>query len=653
MLGLGDKNAVDTGEVKIVVDEQKSGETPFIEQYELGEVLGTGAFSVVKMATGKDGEKLAVKVVERRNLGPGDLDAMRSEVKLLGELDHPNIIKLHGWYEEEATLYMALELCEGGELFDRIVSKTFYTEKEARDLVRTLLGTVKHLHDQNIIHRDLKPENLLLVDKKDDANLKIADFGFAKKHDSLTEVLKTQCGTPGYVAPEILKSSPYGAPVDMWSIGVITYILLGGYPPFHDDNQSRLFQKIKRGRFSFHPQYWDPISHGAKDLIARMLTVDPAERITADQALQHPWVTSEDDELSESQLGGSLQRMRMFNARRKFKSAINSIIMAIQLQKFLASRDIDEAYDIGRVLGRGAYSVVKAARAKKTNDEVAVKIVKRAGLPEDDEKALKDEMAIMLELDHPHIIKLLDFFEKRDNYYMVVEKVDGGELFDRIVSKVVYNEKEARDLVSILLQAVKYCHDRGIVHRDLKPENLLLVSESDDAVVKVADFGFAQKFMADSGLTTQCGTPGYVAPEILMRKPYDSAVDMWSVGVITYILLGGYPPFHDDNQARLFAKIKKGVYSFHDEYWLDISAEAKDLIAKMLTVDPDKRITAAEALEHPYLKVNSAKLEGNNMGQNLDRMKLFNARRKFKSAIQTVIVAGRLRKFVEGLEAMP
>ncbi|CAM9971946.1 unnamed protein product [Pylaiella littoralis] len=625
----------------------------FLDEFDIGDELGRGAFSVVRNATRKaDGQKSAVKIVERRNLGKGDLEALRGEAKLLNELDHPNIIKLHGWYEEEKTLYMALELCEGGELFDRIVSKTFYNEKEARDLVRTLLWTVKHLHDQNIIHRDLKPENLLLVDKKDNANLKIADFGFAKKHDAGSEILKTQCGTPGYVAPEILKSTPYGTPVDMWSIGVITYILLGGYPPFHDDNQTRLFQKIRRGKFSFHEQYWDPISDGAKDLIARMLTVDPAARITADQALQHSWVMSGDDELSSSELGDSLQRMRVFNARRKFKSAIATIIMTMQLQKFLASRDIDESYEIGDVLGRGAYSVVKAAKAKKTNDEVAVKIVKKAGLPAEDERALKDEMSIMMELDHPNIIKLLDFFEKKDHFYMVVEKVRGGELFDRIVEKVVYNEKEARDLVSTLLQAVKYCHDRGIVHRDLKPENLLLVSEKDDAHVKVADFGFAQKFMPESGLTTQCGTPGYVAPEILLRKKYDSAVDMWSVGVITYILLGGYPPFHDDNQARLFAKIKKGVYSFHDEYWSDISPEAKDMIAKMLSVDPKKRLTADQALEHPYLKVDAAGLESNNMDQNLGRMKLFNARRKFKSAIQTVIVADRLRKFTEGMASM-
>ncbi|CAN0438285.1 unnamed protein product, partial [Ectocarpus sp. 8 AP-2014] len=143
------------------------------------------------------------------------------------------------------------------------------------------------------------------------------------------------------------------------------------------------------------------------------------------------------------------------------------------------------------------------------------------------------------------------------------------------------------------------------------------------------------------------------------NRKYDAAVDMWSVGVITYILLGGYPPFHDDNQAstihctkQLFAKIKKGVYSFHDEYWSDISPEAKDLIAKMLTVDPNKRLTADQALEHPYLKIDTTVLEGNNMDQNLGRMKLFNARRKFKSAIQTVIVADRLRKFTEGVASM-
>ncbi|CAM9791560.1 unnamed protein product, partial [Discosporangium mesarthrocarpum] len=390
------------------------------------DVLGKGAFSTVRLAVRKwDGQESAVKVMDRRNLRPGDLEAMRGEAELLGKLNHPNIVKLHGWYEEETNLYMALELCKGGELFDRIVEKTFYNEKEARDLVRTLLRAINHLHENSIVHRDLKPENLLMVSKNDDANLKIADFGFAKVARDSSEVLQTQCGTPGYVAPEILKSVPYGSPVDMWSIGVITYILLGGYPPFHDENQARLFQKIKKGRFAFHPQYWIKISDDARDLITRMLTVDPQERITAAQALRHPWVTGKDEVLVQSTLDESLGRLRLFNARRKFKSAITSIIVTQRLQRFLSQRDIKDLYDIGPELGRGAYSVVRSARFKKTGEEVAVKIVNRKGLPRDDEKALMGEVKIMMELDHPHIIKLLDFFEEKDNYYMVVEKIVG------------------------------------------------------------------------------------------------------------------------------------------------------------------------------------------------------------------------------------
>lgn len=142
-------------------------------------------------------------------------------------------------------------------------TQTFYNEKEARDLVFILLSAVKYLHDRNIVHRDLKPENVLLTSKKDDAEIKLADFGFAERVTSMNS-LTTQCGTPGYVAPEILKNDKYGKPVDMWSIGVITYILLGGYPPFHDENQRNLFSKIKRGKYEFHAEYWSAVSDEAK-----------------------------------------------------------------------------------------------------------------------------------------------------------------------------------------------------------------------------------------------------------------------------------------------------------------------------------------------------------------------------------------------------
>ena len=153
-----------------------------------------------------------------------------------------------------------------------------------------------------------------------------------------------------------------------------------------------------------------------------------------------------------------------------------------------------------------------------------------------------------------------------------------------------YNEREARDLVKLLLEAIKYCHDANVVHRDLKPENLLLTSKDDDASIKLADFGFAKRVEFNSeGLVTACGTPGYVAPEILEGKSYGKTVDIWSIGVITYILLCGYPPFHDDNHNALFKKIKKGKFEFDSPYWDHVSDDAKDLILEMLVVDPEKR----------------------------------------------------------------
>lgn len=196
---------------------------------------------------------------------------------------------------------------------------------------------------------------------------------------------------------------------------------------------------------------------------------------------------------------------------------------------------------------------------------------------------------------HPNIMTLREFFVESEYYYLVTEFVSGGELFDRIVEKTFYSEKEARDLVKILLGAIKYCHDQDVVHRDLKPENLLLMSADDDASIKLADFGFAKSVTKDdAGLVTTCGTPGYVAPEILEGSPYGKPVDVWSIGVITYILLAGYPPFHDESQPILFRKIRKGKYQYDSPYWDNVSDDAKDFISRMLVVNPKDRYVTRE-----------------------------------------------------------
>ena len=273
-------------------------------------------------------------------------------------------------------------------------------------------------------------------------------------------------------------------------------------------------------------------------------------------------------------------------------------------------------------------------RTKK--DIYAAKIVTKAKLTKEDEDALQDEIAILRRINHANIISLYDVFDESAYYYLVTEIMFGGELFDRIVTKTFYNEKEARDVCEVLFEAMHYIHSMGVAHRDLKPENLLLVSKTDDKNIKIADFGFAKKVSSSKCLLTQCGTPGYVAPEILHGVPYGTKADMWSLGVIVYILLGGYPPFIEQNQRELFKKIKKGQYEFHVEYWGQISSEAKDLISGLLTVNPDKRLSAEDALQDPWMTGSAEVLAGKDLGVNLDQFKKYNAKRKVRQAVLTV-----------------
>lgn len=311
------------------------------ESFNFLEVLGTGAFSTVYRGSRKDraeGEKdVAIKRVSKKLCKSKDaIEGLFEEVCILQEINHPHILKLHAFFEDAKSYSLVTEILDGGELFDRIVAKNHYNEKIARDLVRIFLQSLDFLHTNGIIHRDLKPENLLLASKDDDINMKIADFGFAKHSD---EKLNSVCGTPDYIAPEIcslldLKNLPkdqrpcYDSKCDIWSAGVIIYILLGGYPPFFDENRKQLFRKIKSGKFEFHPQCWRSISDQAKDLISKMLTVNPKNRPSARQLLAHPWLQTSDVILKDKDLKGTQVELRRFIARRKFKAAVDAILVA-------------------------------------------------------------------------------------------------------------------------------------------------------------------------------------------------------------------------------------------------------------------------------------------------------------------------------------
>lgn len=262
---------------------------------------------------------------------------------------------------------------------------------------------------------------------------------------------------------------------------------------------------------------------------------------------------------------------------------------------------IEDYYTLGKEIGRGGFSVVVEGIKKKTNEKFAVKCIKKTMVEGDDIKLLRREIHIMKKVNHPNILKLYEVFENDDEFFLVMELVSGKELFDKIVERGQYSEKDASNIVRQIVSAVEYLHANGIAHRDLKPENLLSAENDGQEVIKIADFGFSKNF-GEEKLMTSCGSPGYVAPEVLTCESYDKSVDMWSIGVIIYILLCGYPPFYADNAPALFKKIMDVKYDFDDPSWDDVSEAAKDLIRNLLVKDPKKRFTASQCIADPWVQ---------------------------------------------------
>lgn len=312
--------------------------TSFFAHYELQEKLGKGQFATVRKCVHlKTRQVYAAKCILKANVkDDADLAALVDEVSIMKRLRHPNLVRFVEFYIEPDTYYLVQELMTGGELFDRIVAKGVYTEDEARGYVRTLTRAIQYCHNNNVVHRDLKPENVLLTTERDDADVKIADFGFAKTTDeSKSFLLETACGTPGYVAPEILLGKRYGQEVDCWSLGVMFYILLAGYPPFYGDSKDELYANIKSGTFEYDPEEWDAISADAKDLISKILVVDPKKRLTCDQILEHPWLKAAGTGTAD--LAHTRAKMRSFNARRKLLAGMHTVRTTVRMKMLLAA----------------------------------------------------------------------------------------------------------------------------------------------------------------------------------------------------------------------------------------------------------------------------------------------------------------------------
>ncbi|KAF7207289.1 calcium/calmodulin-dependent protein kinase type II delta 1 chain isoform X14 [Nothobranchius furzeri] len=303
--------------------------TRFTDEYQLYEELGKGAFSVVRKCMKiSTAQEYAAKIINTKKLSARDHQKLEREARICRLLKHSNIVRLHDSISEEGFHYLVFDLVTGGELFEDIVAREYYSEADASHCIQQILEAVLHCHQMGVVHRDLKPENLLLASKLKGAAVKLADFGLAIEVQGDQQAWFGFAGTPGYLSPEVLRKEPYGKPVDMWACGVILYILLVGYPPFWDEDQHRLYQQIKTGAYDFPSPEWDTVTPEAKDLIIKMLTINTSRRITATDALKHPWICQRSTVASMMHRQETVDCLKKFNARRKLKGAILTTMLA-------------------------------------------------------------------------------------------------------------------------------------------------------------------------------------------------------------------------------------------------------------------------------------------------------------------------------------
>ena len=514
-----DENSLNDGAPKNNSEVKSVLTRKFDTVYQRGRKLGLGAFAVVFIGTHRPTQtQYAVKQIDRSTMFWGDRDALQDEISNLKlARSGPNIVQLYEVYEEKAFCYLIMEVMEGGELLECIIEKkeTTFTEREARSAIRCVLRALAFLHENRIAHRDIKPENLLLSDPyhKDLNSVKLADFSFARKVIKKNDC-RTLCGTPGYLSPEMLERFPaYDVKCDVWSVGCLLFLLLGGYLPFDDDDDDIIFDLTRDGQFEFRPEFWNCVSTQAKELVTKMLTVNPKKRISSSKALQSFWIEKGDTALEERQL--NIKKLQnLVEGKRKFKTAISTLMTVNRVKMLnddfkeylgkrtednlsnkitkkkkrtkndyiedsLTGRPFGDFYEIGDELGEGGYAFVYRCEHKRSKDIYAVKEVIISKMESGGESTLKDEIAALKLLrGGAHIIRLFDVFYEDDHCFMIMEEMRGGDLLSRICDKEVYTEREARGVCKILFEAILYCHQKRVAHRDIKPENLLMVVSS-------------------------------------------------------------------------------------------------------------------------------------------------------------------------------
>ncbi|XP_071952328.1 calcium/calmodulin-dependent protein kinase type II delta chain-like isoform X7 [Antedon mediterranea] len=359
--------------------KMEENEHYFNTNFSVKEEIGKGAFSVVKRCLHiPTSQEYAAKIINTSKMSARDLHKLQREERICRQLRHNNIVRLHYSIRVGNFHYFIFDLVTGGELFDDIVAREYYSEADASHCIQQIMESVEHCHKASVIHRDLKPENLLLASKAKGAAVKLADFGLAIEAENDKPSWYGFAGTPGYLSPEVLRKEAYGKPVDMWACGVILYILLVGYPPFWDEDQQKLYNIIKHGKYDYPSPEWDTVTQEAKDLINRMLTIEPSRRITASEALKHAWIANRERVASSVHRQQTVDSLKKFNARRKLKGAI--------LTTMLVSKNFSSAVQ-----------AKSAGRSSKKEDGTIKESSDGSTIEDDDVRARKQEIIKLTE----------------------------------------------------------------------------------------------------------------------------------------------------------------------------------------------------------------------------------------------------------------
>lgn len=341
------------------------------DSYDFGKKLGDGSYGSVFLGTHKvTGQVRAIKQIPKSRIR--DPERMESEISIMRNADHPNIVKLYEVFEDPRFVYLVMECCSGGELFNHIIEKKQLSEKEAAHLFHELLSSIRYLHNSNIVHRDLKPENLLFGSNPNTGGiLKLCDFGLAKIFTANDAAFRTRAGTPFYIAPEILTGTGYGKACDLWSCGVILYITLCGYPPFFARTDAGIMERVRMGRFNFDRSEWSSVTEQAKDLIRNLLVLSVDTRFTVEQALAHPWI-SDNDVLPDVPLPISIDSLRDFVGGDRLKKAV---LMCIASQCSDADiKQLREAFVKLDVNGDGTLTLQELERGLASVDGLSANV---------------------------------------------------------------------------------------------------------------------------------------------------------------------------------------------------------------------------------------------------------------------------------------